>query len=550
MPKYLSNVDLNRNQLQNAVIQPLGTAPTSPVTGLIYYNTTTNRFYGYNGTDWIPMDALGATMTGANIVTALNLSTSIIDNDNLSTGVNTAITKAHDAVTVSDTSSVNLTLTGQAISADVIFGTTATTATAGNDARLSNSRTPTAHANTHITSGSDAIPSFTSTASGLVPLSGGGTVKYLRADGTWVTPPDTTYSLATTTVAGLMAFADKVKLDGIATGATANLGTVTAVTATAPVVSTGGTTPVLSMAKATASVDGYMSKEYSAKLDGISASADVNQNAFSTVVVSGQTSVVADTETDSLTLVAGSNVSITTDATTDAITISSTNTTYPVFNTTTNGLVPLTTTSNTTDYLRKDGTWATPPNTVYSLPVASATLGGVKSGTDITVDASGNVSVVDDSHNHVVANIDGLSTTLATFATTTVAQGYATTAENNAKGYADTAITNLLGSAPATLDTLNELATALGNDPNFATTIATNIAGKTSKYTATVGDGVALSYVITHNKNSRDVVVALRETVAPYATVYTDIEMTTVNTVTVYFSTAPTAGQYTITVIG
>lgn len=32
---------------------------------------------------------------------------------------------------------------------------------------------------------------FTSTANGLVPLSGGGTTKYLRADGTWVVPPDT-----------------------------------------------------------------------------------------------------------------------------------------------------------------------------------------------------------------------------------------------------------------------------------------------------------------------------------------------------------------------
>ena len=49
----------------------------------------------------------------------------------------------------------------------------------------------------------------------------------------------------------------------------------------------------------------------------------------------------------------------------------------------------------------------------YTLPVASATvLGGVKSGTDISVDASGNVSVVDDSHNHVIGNVDGLQAAL------------------------------------------------------------------------------------------------------------------------------------------
>lgn len=47
------------------------------------------------------------------------------------------------------------------------------------------------------------------------------TTKFLRQDGTWVVPPDTntTYGVATTSVNGLMASADKTKLDGIATGA-------------------------------------------------------------------------------------------------------------------------------------------------------------------------------------------------------------------------------------------------------------------------------------------------------------------------------------------
>lgn len=51
---------------------------------------------------------------------------------------------------------------------------------------------------------------------------GSGTSKYLREDGSWVTPPNdnTTYSAATTSTAGLMSAADKSKLDGIASGAT------------------------------------------------------------------------------------------------------------------------------------------------------------------------------------------------------------------------------------------------------------------------------------------------------------------------------------------
>lgn len=42
-------------------------------------------------------------------------------------------------------------------------------------------------------------------------------------------------------------------------------------------------------------------------------------------------------------------------------------------------------------------------------------------------------------------------------------------------------VSGLVGAAPETLDTLNELATALGNDPNFATTIANQIGKKANQ---------------------------------------------------------------------
>ena len=49
-----------------------------------------------------------------------------------------------------------------------------------------------------------------------------------------------------------------------------------------------------------------------------------DQSLFSTIAVAGQSNVVADSASDTLTLVAGSNVTITTDASTDTITISAT----------------------------------------------------------------------------------------------------------------------------------------------------------------------------------------------------------------------------------
>ena len=56
-------------------------------------------------------------------------------------------------------------------------------------------------------------------------------------------------------------------------GYTSNTGTVTGVTGTAPVVSSGGTAPAISMAAATSTVNGYMTSTYAAKLDGIAAGA-------------------------------------------------------------------------------------------------------------------------------------------------------------------------------------------------------------------------------------------------------------------------------------
>ena len=86
----------------------------------------------------------------------------------------------------------------------------------------------------------------------------------------------TQHAAATTLVAGFMSAADKTKLDGVASGATANTGTVTGVTATAPVVSSGGTAPVISITAATTSAAGSMSAADKTKLDGIAAGATAN----------------------------------------------------------------------------------------------------------------------------------------------------------------------------------------------------------------------------------------------------------------------------------
>ena len=54
---FLSSINLNKNELQNGVIHVLATAPSNPAQGQIYYNSSDNKLYFYDGSNWI--DASG-----------------------------------------------------------------------------------------------------------------------------------------------------------------------------------------------------------------------------------------------------------------------------------------------------------------------------------------------------------------------------------------------------------------------------------------------------------------------------------------------------------
>lgn len=68
--KFLTNLDLTKNQLLNVALQNLAAAPSAPVTGQIYYNTVDASIYFWDGTKWVNISGdiseviAGAGLTG------------------------------------------------------------------------------------------------------------------------------------------------------------------------------------------------------------------------------------------------------------------------------------------------------------------------------------------------------------------------------------------------------------------------------------------------------------------------------------------------------
>lgn len=453
--KFLVSIDLNKNELQNAVIQNLATAPATPLAGQVYYNTVDNQLYIYNGTRWEV--AGNAVQSG---LLSSRPAAGSVDAGTIYYATDNYLFYYSNGSTWQQTNA---------------FGTVVTETSYG---QSSADGTSTNYARADHTHGTPALGTATPNAiAGVTGSAGSGTVPS-KQDHTHAFTPAADLSMAgfkltnVATPAADTDAANKGYVDSVAQGLDTKASVVAATT-------TNGTL-------ATAFANGQV-------VDGVTLvtadriliknQTDATANGIYTVNASGAPTRSADMNLGSefpsaYVFVEQGTVNADTGwvcTNNSPVTLGTTNIVFTQF-------------SGAGTYTASNGVLLTGSNFTFA----------PRSGYGLATGASG-------------AEIK-LATTSG-------------------------------------LNISSDLAVGAGNGITVLTnTVAIDSSVVVSKYAASIGDGAATSYTVTHNLNTRDVIVTVYDNSSPYAEVITDVAHTTANTVTIAFSVAPTSNQYRVVV--
>lgn len=475
--KFLVSIDLSKNELQNAVIQNLATAPSSPAAGQIYYNTVDNQLYIYNGTRWEV--AGNAVQSG---LLANRPAAGSVDAGTIYYATDTYLFYYSDGSTWTQTNAFGN------VTAQTTYG-----AASGNGSA-------TTYARADHTHGTPALGTATPNAISGVAGSAGSATAPSKEDHTHAFTPSQDLSMAGYKLTALGTptvstdAATKQYVDDVAQGLNIHAASYAATTANLNATYNNGTSGVGATLTNAGTQAAFATDGTSPVLNArilVKNQTNTAQNGIYTLttVGSGSTNWVLTraTDFDSAVEIAGGDFTFVDNGTTLA----------------------------NTGWVNVDEV-----NTVGTDPIVFQQFSGAGTYT---------------ANNGVVLN-----GTVFSFAPRS---GYGL--QTGASG-AEIKLATTSG-----LNLSSDLAVGAGNGITVLTnTIAIDSAVVVSKYAANVGDGSATSYTITHNLNTRDVQVVLFDNSAPYAEVICDVAHTTVNTVTLQFSIAPTSNQYRVVIQG
>jgi hypothetical protein len=545
--KFLTSIDLAKNELQNAVVQNLAADPSSPVLGQVYFNTAANEMRIYNGTLFEAIGLNGVTADAAeiNILDGATLTTTEL---NYVDGVTSAIQTQLDT----KSPSANPTFTGTVTldtGVNLVFeGTTANafelTLTAGDPTA---DRTVTLPDLTTTLVGRDTTDTLTNktitspSVSGLY-LSDSSIVFEGSTDDVY----ETTLTVENPTVDRTLTLPDAT--DTLVGRATTD--TLTNKTLTSPTVSglylsdlsivvegstTDGFETTLSFVDPSAdrtiyvpNADGTLARVENKLHDFALATAAVDLN---NQKITNLTDPTNPQDAANKRYVDAAVVGIDWKASVRAATTAAITLATGLENGDTLDGVTLATGDRV---LVKNQTDAT-ENGLYVVAVSGAPTRSSDADTAAEITASFAVFVEEGT-----VNADS-GWTLTNNGTITV-------------GTSELSFTQFTGLGQITAgDGLTKTANTLNVVPGdglavTADSVKIDRAVVVTKYATNIGDGTATSYTVTHNLATKDVIVSIYDNASPYAEVMTDVEHTTTNTITVLFSVAPTTDKYRVVV--
>jgi hypothetical protein len=473
--KFLVSIDLNKNELQNAVIQNLATAPSTPLAGQVYYNTVDNQLYIYNGTRWEV--AGNAVQSG---LLSSRPAAGSVDAGTIYYATDNYLFYYSDGSTWQQTNAFGNVVT------ETSYGQASGNGTATNYARADHTHgtpalgtsTPSAIANDNPSAGSATVPSKEDHVHAFIPA------EDLSMAGFKLT------NVATPTVS--TDAANKQYVDDVAQGLNIHAASWAGTTANLNATYNNGTSGVGATLTNAGTQAAFQTDGITPSLNDrilVKNQTTASQNGIYTLttVGSGSTNWVLTraTDFDTPTEIAGGDFTFVDNGTTLA----------------------------NTGWVNVDEV-----TTVGTDPINFLQFSGAG-----TYTASNGVLLTGSNFTFAPRTGYGLQT--------------------GASG-AEIKLATTSG-----LNLSSDLAVGAGNGITVLTnTVAINSAVVVSKYAASVGDGSATSYTVTHNLGTRDVIVTVYDNSSPYAEVITDVAHTTTNTVTIAFSVAPTSNQYRVVV--
>lgn len=546
MPIFVNNIDLNSNELQNAVIQNLAADPVSGAEeGKVYFNTTAKELRVYNGTVWEAVGLNGVTADAAEI--------NILDGATLSTAELNFV----DGVT----SDIQTQINGKAPLASPTFTGTVTIPTGASITAPSG-----------LVKGDVGLGNVDNTADTAKPVSTAQqTALNLKADlasptftGT-VVLPDNTVALGTKTTGDYVA-------------------TITAGTGVSSTAATTGegTTHSLSIGQAVGTADNvtFAGVTADAITIGVTAAGEIDTTSGNLTIDSAGGTVTVDDNlvvTGNLT-VSGTTTTINTEEFTvddNIIVLNNNVTATPTENagieiergTSTNVVLRWNETDDKWQFTNDGATYVNIASTADVSAVSVPTLDSVGDVT-ITTAADGQflkwngsawvndaIDLGTDTTGNYVSDV-----TAGTGITVTHTPGEGSSAAVAiASNYAGQNTITTLGTV--TTGTWNGTAIAIaygGTGANSASAARLNLGASVASASATlpqklsfdIGNNSATSFVLTHSLNTRDVTVQVAEKESPYEVVMADVVLTSVDTITVTFASAPTSNQYRAVIIG